>query len=64
MCNQCEILQAENSSLREINKKIKKNVVHLRNELRKERKDKHKLINKNKKKQYYKNGERGSRFNG
>ncbi|MDR5047770.1 hypothetical protein P4I85_14195 [Bacillus cereus] len=64
MCNQCEVLKAEISSLEEVNKKLKRNVTHLRNELHSERKAKQKLINKNKKKQHYKNGKRGSRFNG
>ncbi|UYX56247.1 hypothetical protein M3Y14_33925 (plasmid) [Bacillus thuringiensis] len=64
MCNQCEVLKAENLSLEEVNKKLKRNVTHLRNELHNERKAKQKLIDKNKKKQHYKNGKRGSRFNG
>lgn len=64
MCNRCEVLKAENISLEEVNKKLKRNVTHLRNELYSERKAKQKLINQNKKKQHYKNGKRGSRFNG
>lgn len=64
MCNQCEVLKAEKLSLEEVNKKLKRNVTHLRNELHNERKAKQKLIDKNKKKQHYKNGKRGSRFNG
>ncbi len=66
MCNDCAVLQEQMKAQEYQMRQMKKTITKLRGELKHERREKDKLIKEKRKKRknHYRNGKRGTNFNG